>query len=103
MHLLNSSKHDCLQQDGTVPLSPDRAGERISYEHLITSLPVGTKVQLDLQRQGTDTKAEVTTVPAEFLIPRTDGHDCNPSYDPAASDAPSVNGLGDKMQDLLYC
>ena len=61
-------------------------------------MPVGTKLQLDLQRQGKDLKADVTTVPAEFLIPSTDGHDCNPSYDPAASDATSVNDLETKCR-----
>jgi hypothetical protein len=70
------------KQDGTVPLSTNRAGQRISYEHLITSLPVGTRVDLLLQRKGEDLNVEIATVPAQFLVPRTDGHDCNPSYGP---------------------
>ena len=47
------------------------AGERISYEHLITSLPAGTMVDLLLQRKGKEVHAQVTTSPAQFLIPRT--------------------------------
>jgi hypothetical protein len=55
------------------------AGERISYEHLITSLPAGTMVDLLLQRKGKEVHASVTTSPAQFLIPRTVSHPGHPS------------------------
>ena len=50
------------------------------YEHLITSLPTGAPVDILLQRQGEEVRVTVTTAPAQFLVPRTDGHDCKPSY-----------------------
>jgi hypothetical protein len=64
------------------------AGERISYEHLITSLPAGTMVDLLLQRKGKEVHASVTTSPAQFLIPRTVSHPGHPSPAQTSPDQP---------------
>ena len=78
--VLLSINHIPIGMDGTIQLSPTRLDERINFRSVVTCQRVGSKVVLDVLRQGKRKEIRVVLDTKRCLVPRYDGFDACPLY-----------------------
>jgi len=69
-----------IGMDGTIQLSPTRPDERINFRSLVTCQRVGSKVSLDVMRDGKRRDLEVVLDMSKFLVSQYDDFDAVPLY-----------------------